>query len=243
MMTECPSQRPGRVLIVSRDCAATRQISEAMEIFEMSIDVSIDVSIAWEKLSRRHYEAVVIDFSLGQKASYLLHQVRSSGSNRTAVSFAVTSDSQETAAALKRGFGFALERPLTAESMGHTLRVAYGLILRERRRYFRYAVVVPAVLSRKAGSEIYARTINISEGGVSIHTSVRLMAGLETSIEFTLNDPMLRIKSDARVCWQNEDGKAGLSFVTMPFDLISALNQWLALKLEERLPPNLMVEV
>ena len=74
-----------------------------------------------------------------------------------------------------------------------------------------------------------------------MHTAVRLEAGLEASIEFTLLDPKLRIKTDARVCWNNEDGKTGLSFVGMPFDLTSALSQWLSLKLEKELPSQTMI--
>jgi ActR/RegA family two-component response regulator len=242
VMSSIEQQKLGRVLLVSRDFAATRQIGDAMQEHGMSVEISTDISLAWEKLSRRKYEAIVVDASLGQKALYLFQQIRQSTAHRTAVTFAITDDQSDTALALKHGFGFALERPLTQESIAHTLKVAYGLILRERRRYFRHPVIVPAVLSRKA-SEIFARTINISEGGVAIQTSVPLEPGLEAGLEFTLDDPRLRIKCDARVCWQNEDGKAGLSFVAMPFDLISALNQWLALKLEELLPSHTLVEV
>ena len=243
MISQVEQQKLGSALLVSRDFAATRQIGDAMQEHGISVEISTDISLAWEKLSRRKYEAIVVDASLGQKAFYLFQQIRQSASNRTAVTFAITDDQTDTALALKHGFGFALERPLTQESIAHTLKVAYGLILRERRRYFRHPVIVPAVVSRKAASEIFARTVNISEGGVAIQTSVPLEPGLEAGLEFTLDDPRLRIKCDARVCWQNEDGKAGLSFVAMPFDLISALSQWLALKLEEQLPANVLLEV
>jgi len=236
MVTSAEPQRLGRVLIVSRDFEATHSVSEAMQTYQMSVDISVDIASAWDKLSRRRYEAVVVDSSLGQKAVYLLQQIRKSAANRTAVTFAVTSDAHDTALALKQGFGFALEHPLTAESIGHTLRVAHGLIVRERRRYFRHPIEVPAVLSRKGTSEVYAQTINLSEGGMAIHTSDRLEPGLEASIEFTLHDPRVRIKGETRVCWQNENGDAGLCFVAMSFDLVSALSQWLALKLEEQLP-------
>ncbi|HZP62953.1 MAG TPA: PilZ domain-containing protein [Terriglobales bacterium] len=240
MITEADRQKLGRALVASRDGAATDQIGEAMRAHEMFVDVSMDLASAWDKLSRRKYEALVVDCSLDHRAFSFLQQVRNCAANRTAVTFAITDDQRDTGLALKHGYAFALERPLSAESISHTLRVAYGLIVRERRRYFRYPVMVPAVLSRKGSSEIYGRTINISEGGLALHTSIALEAGLEASLEFTLPDPKLRIKTDARVCWYNDDGKTGLSFVGMAFDLTSALNQWLALKLEQELPVHKM---
>ena len=110
------------------------------------------------------------------------------------------------------------------------------MIIRERRRYFRYPIVVPVVFQAKAGSEIYARTINVSEGGMAIRTVVRLVVGSETNVEFTLLDPKLMIKAEGKICWHNESGDTGLSFLFLPFDIASALQQWLALKLEKRLP-------
>ena len=236
MISEADRQKLGRVLLASRDGTATGQVRDAMQARELMVDVSIDLSSAWEKLNRRKYEALVVDCALDHRAFTFLQQVRACPANRTSVTFAITDDQQDTGLALRHGYAFALERPLTTESIAHTLRVAYGLIVRERRRYFRYSIVVPAVLSRKGTSEIYGRTINISEGGLALQTSVRLESGSETSVEFTLADPKLRIKTDAKVCWNNDDGKTGLSFVGMPFDLTSALNQWLALKLERELP-------
>lgn len=236
-------QKFGRVLLISRDFAATQQLAEVIERHEMSVEVSMDIASAWYKLNHRKYEAVLVDAQFGRKSLDVLQQIRLSAANRTAVTFAITTGQEDTGQALKHGFSFALERPLTADCIAHTLRVAYGLIVRERRRYFRCPIVVPAVLSRKGAPEIYARTINISEGGLAIHSSDRLEPGWETNIEFTLNDPKLRIRSDSRVCWQSENGNAGLSFVAMCFDLTSALSQWLALKLEEELPSYEMTEV
>lgn len=181
---------------------------------------------------------MIVDLSFGHQATYFLQQIRNSASNRTAISFAITTNQDDTTLALKHGFSFVLERPLTAESIAHTLRVAYGMIVRERRRYFRYPTVVPAVLQRGEAPEIYARTINVSEGGIAICTLMPLTAGSEANVEFTLVDPKLMIKAEGNVCWQNANGEVGLSFSFMPLDIASALQQWLALKLEKRLPKH-----
>ena len=198
-MVDIDAQTLGRVLIVSNDFIASREIRDALREYGLLVEVSVDLSIAAEWVNRRKYEAVAVDLSFGHNATYFLQQIRDSASNRTAVSFAITTNQDDTAFALKHGFSFVLERPLTAESIAHTLRVAYGMIVRERRRYFRYPTVVPAVLHRGEAAEIYARTINVSEGGMAICTSVPLTAGSETNVEFTLVDPKLMIKAEGKV--------------------------------------------
>lgn len=234
-MMQYDSQKIGRVLVVSRDLSASRQISEAMQESGLSVENSIDLSAAFDRLNRRKFEAIVVDLSFGPKATYFLQQIHSSASNRTAVTFALTNDQEDTSLALKQGFGFVLERPLTSEMIGHTLKVAYGMIVRERRRYFRYPIGVPAVLQQN-NTEIYARTINVSEGGMAIRMSTPYLVRSEAHVEFTLTDPKLLIRADGRVCWNNENGDVGLSFGFIPLDTASALQQWLALKLEKQLP-------
>jgi CheY-like chemotaxis protein len=238
-MTQYDSQKVGRVLIVSRDFVASRYIGDSMQQNGLSVENSVDLSAASERLSRRKFEAIVVDLSFGHSAVYFMQQIRNSPSNRTVVTFAITNDQEDISLALKHGFSFVLERPLTAESIANTLKVAYGMIVRERRRYFRHPTVVPAVLQRKEASEVYVRTINVSEGGIAINTLIPLAVGLQVNIEFTLRDPKLMIKADGKVCWQNANGDAGLAFGFIPFDMASGLQQWLSLKLELQLPSHL----
>jgi DNA-binding NtrC family response regulator len=100
------------------------RVADAMQELALSVEVCVDISAAADRLSRRKCEAVVIDLALGDQATVCLEHVRASASNRTAVIFTLTSSSQETARALKQGFSFVLQRPLTPESLGHTLKVA-----------------------------------------------------------------------------------------------------------------------
>ena len=103
----------GTALIVSEDAVATRQLAEAMQELALSVEVCVKVSDALDRVNHSKLEVVVIDFSFGNQAALVLQQVRGSASNRTAVTFAITSSSAETAHALRAGSSFALERPLT----------------------------------------------------------------------------------------------------------------------------------
>ena len=234
-MTDTSLKLISTALIVSEDAVVTRQLTEAMQELALSVEVCVKVSDVLDRVNRSKLEVAVIDFSLGSQATLFLQQVRGSASNRTAITFAITSSSAETAYALKAGSSFALEKPLTPDSIRHTLKAAYGLIVRERRRYFRYPISVPATASRKGESEIFGRTVNISERGVALSTSTPLMPGTEVTIQFTLTNH-LAVTADCKVCWHNDKGQSGLLFLFLSSNLCSELQAWLARRLEEQLP-------
>lgn len=227
----------GTALIVSEDAVATRQLAEAMQDLALSVEVCIKTSDALDRVNHSKLEVVVIDFSLGSQAGLVLQQVRGSASNRTAVIFAITSSSLETEHALRAGSSFALERPLTVESIRHTLNAAYGLIIRERRRYFRYPISVPAAAHRKGEAEIFGKTVNVSERGMAFSSSsTPLIPGGEVTIQFSLTNPQLAVTAECKVCWTNDRGQSGLSFLFLPSNISSGLQDWLARRLEEQLP-------
>ena len=236
--SQCGTGTVGNVLIVSPDRTAVGQISEVLREHALSVNAISSAAAALDRLHHHKFEAVVIDWALEHQAPTCLHQLRASPLNRTAIAFALTRGSQETTIALREGFSFVLERPLSPESITHTVKVAYGLIVRERRRYFRYPVIVPVVLSRKNVPEVFGRTVNVSENGMAMSCPVPLVRDLEGTVQFTLPDPVLQITAEARVCWHDQQGNSGLQFLFMPSDLASHLQTWLARKLEEELPPT-----
>jgi hypothetical protein len=66
------------------------------------------------------------------------------------VTFGISDDDAELTAAFRKKSQFVFERPLSAESIRETLKPAYGLILGERRRHFRYPVSIPVIIQRQA---------------------------------------------------------------------------------------------
>jgi ActR/RegA family two-component response regulator len=236
-MTDNPTARAiGTALIVSEDAVATRQIAEAMQELALSVEVCNKVSDAMDRVNHSKLEVAVIDFSLGTQATRFLEQLRGSASNRTAVAFAITGSFVETVYALKAGSSFALERPLTFDSLRNTFQAAYGMIVRERRRYFRYPISVPAAVSKKGELEIFGETVNVSESGVAFSGSTPLVPGAEVTTQFTLTNPQLAVTAECKVCWTNDKGQSGLSFLFLPSNLSSELQVWLAQRLEEQLP-------
>ena len=239
-MTDAASSKPtGTALVVSEDTAAIEQLSAPLQQFAIAVRVCADLDKAAELLDTRKFEAVIVDLVLGYRAMRLLQHVHESPSNRTAVTFAITSSREEAGLALQRGAHFLLERPLSAESLSHTVRAAYGSILRERRRYFRYPITVPVLLRRSGSPQLPGQMMNISERGVAVKTPISLIAGSDASVQFVLPDLSVPITAEAKVCWSNELGHAGLQFMALPAEASSKLSSWLAERLEQQLPKNI----
>ena len=224
----------GRVLLICNDSAAIQQVAESMQQFAIATEVCNEVSMALRLLHRQKFEAVIVDCGLGQ-AGELLEQLRLSPPNRTAVTFAIT-DPQT--ASLEIQPNFVMEKPLSADSVGRTLKAAFGLIVRERRRSFRCPVAIPAVMILVSGEEANCHVVNISEGGMAVAESPALKPGGQVSVAFTLPGRRDRFVFESEVCWYDEKGRAGLRSLTVPSDQRSVLQGWLGAKLEEDLPES-----
>jgi len=230
-----PSPSIAGVLVVSNDAVTIAQLNESMGKLAMSAEICPEVPTALGLLNSQKFEAVMVDFKLGQ-AQAIIEKIRLSPSNRTAVIFAICDSDAETATAYKTGSNFVLRRPLSPSSIDRNMRVAYGLIVRERRRYFRCPVEIPAVIS-KPDAEIRGQTVNISEGGIAITTSVPLGPGIKVQVEFTLPGNKSRFVVGAAVCWC-KDTYLGLQFTSLSPEVSTELQEWLAHRLEESLPSS-----
>jgi CheY-like chemotaxis protein len=238
MNAPTPSVSIADVLLVSNDAVTIKQLSQSMQQLAMSPEVCVEVPNALVLLNQRKFEAVIVDLQLGGQANAVLAQVRRSPSNRTAVIFTVSDSDVETVSAFKAGSNFVLRRPLSLTSIGRSLKLAYGLILRERRRYFRCPVKIPAAICRAGMPKVHAQTMNISEGGMAITTSASLLPGVKVQVHFTLPGHESRFVVGAAICWCKKT-YLGLQFTSLSPHLTAELQEWLSCQLEESLPESI----
>ena len=221
-------------LLVSADPVTIQQCSRALEEFSISPDVCQEAASTVHLLNRRKFDAVIVDLQLGEQAGLILDEVHLSSSNRTAVTFAISGSDAEATTFRERS-EFVLERPLSAKSIEGTLRPAYGLILRERRRYFRCPVSIPVVILRRTKPEVRCSSVNVSEGGMALSTIVPLSPGEKVHVQFTLPGHEVPFLAESTICWL-KTGHIGLRFVSLSQEHKSELQGWLSRKLEEMLP-------
>jgi CheY-like chemotaxis protein len=231
-----------RALLVSNDPPTIEQLSESLQELAASTQVCTDIPSAIRLLNTRKFETVVVDLRLGEQTRVVLEQVRLSPSNRTTVAFAITDSPNEAAIAFEAGSTFVLQRPLSAISIGRMLKAAYGLIVRERLRYFRCPVSVPAVIQKHDTGEIHCQAVNISAGGMAIITSVPLKPGTRVSVQFTIPGQPTEFTAQSEVCSYDEKGRVGLRFLEPSPQQRSELREWLSRRLEESLPESVAVK-
>jgi c-di-GMP-binding flagellar brake protein YcgR len=194
-----------------------------------------DAASAALLLKRRKFDAVIVDLQLGEESVLILDEIHLSSSNRTAVTFGIGDDDAEVTSAFRKKSQFVFERPLSAQSIHKTLKPAYGLILRERRRYFRYPVSIPVIIQRESGQEIRCNSVNISSGGMALSTQVPLNRGEKVHVQFSQPGHEVPCVADSTICWL-KTGHIGLRFVSLSQECKSELQGWLSRKLEEMLP-------
>lgn len=222
----------GRVLLICNDSASILQLTEGMRSFAIATEVCDQVSMALPLVNRQKFEAIIVDCGLGQTEE-ILEQVRLSASNRTAVTFAITDPQNPYSLPIQPNF--VIEKPLSEGAVGRTLKAAFGLIVRERRRSFRCPVTIAAVVL-SSGTETNCHLVNLSEGGMAIAELPLLKAGAQVQVQFVLPGQRDYFTIQSQVCWYDETGRAGLRSLQVPPAQKSVLQEWLAAKLEEDLP-------
>jgi ActR/RegA family two-component response regulator len=225
----------GLALLVSADPVTVQQFSLALRELSISPAACQDAASAALLLKHRKFDAVIVDLQLGNQPGLILDEVRLSPSNRTAVTFGIGDNYVAGTAAFRRKSQFVFERPLSAQSIRKTLKPAYGLILRERRRYFRYPVSIPVIIRKENGQETCSNSVNISSRGMALSTHVPLAPGENVRVKFTLPDHQAPVLAKSTICWL-KTGHIGLRFVTLSQEHESVLQGWLSQRLEQILP-------
>src|ERR1019366_7811038 len=224
----------GLALLVSADPVTIQQFSHALQEFSISPDVCQEATGAVRLLNRRKFDAVIVDLQLGEQCALILDEVHLSSSNRTAVTFAI-SGSDAGCTAVREKSEFVFERRLSTQSIRNTLKPAYGLILRERRRYFRCPISIPVFILRRTMPEVCCHSLNISEGGMAVSTFVPLNTGECVQVQFTLPGHEVPFSAESTICWW-KTGHLGVRFMSLSQEHKSELQGWLSRKLEEILP-------
>lgn len=179
------------------------------------------------ELGREKYEALLIDFDSVRDAAAVLAELRASPSNQNAVVFAVATEHCEQQFALLEGANFVLGRPLDSKGLRRTLYAAYDAMTQERRRYFRCTAELPVFISRADGTDLVARTGNVSANGMSICGSVGFKLGERVGITLDLQNGGPHVLAHGTVVWDDKHGKSGISFQCIRPELQKILSAWL----------------
>jgi CheY-like chemotaxis protein len=226
-----------RVLLVSFDKATVEAISDIMEQMGVYLEVCPDRKTASRQLCNTKYEGLIIDLMQGEDSLDLLRNLPDFTANKGAVSCAILNEFHQKASAFQAGANFVLERPLELKALSRTIRAAYPMMVRERRRYFRCPVETPTFVACEPHPEFQANSVNISEAGMAILSPVQLKVGQSIQMRVRIPGSPDFVSISGEICWADDaSGRAGVQFLEISTTVAHALATWLLARLEEMLP-------
>jgi hypothetical protein len=239
---------PNQAIRESRYVASALIVTSDKTIASLTISAINKYAIAAEvcrkeelpkRIARSRYELVVIDWESEAAAREIVDVVRSAPSMRTAVALAIVANGTKASDASATGVHFVLQPPISRVALDSVIRAAFGLIVRERRRYFRCPINISVIAHRPTEGAWQGRLANISEGGMCILPPVSLRPGEHLSVEFVLPSSSADISAECNVQWVDAEKRAGLQFERISPHAKSDLQHWLTQQLDVLLYPTL----
>src|SRR5262245_48427203 len=229
-------------LVLCDELEALRVLCKALDDAEINRDICTDLEEATTFLNHRKYEAVIVDCDGINGGTAFLRSIRYSASNKKASVFALISGENGIPKSFEKGANFALQKPLSYDTVVRSLRAAHNPMVQERRRSFRHAAEIPVELKRNGSGKIHCMSRNISDGGMGLCAAKGLQIRQEFEIRFQLPEEEHWIEGHCTVRWTDGANNAGVRFVQLPARDYRRLKEWIS-EQYEKVPPALLIDV
>jgi CheY-like chemotaxis protein len=219
-------------LLLSRDDDVIRVLRRVLNDLEIEVEVCTMPDKAAEQLARKKWDAVIIDCDDMHGGLDVLRSVRQTPSNKTSTAFAIINGVTSMRNAFELGANLALEKPITADRAKHSFRAVHGMMIAERRRYYRHPVDMAVTLKYEAKGkprpcEIVATAINLSEGGMAVKLkSIPPDMKAVATLHFILPGSHNWIETPGTIAWADGEGQAGIRFESPPYTVKDQLARW-----------------
>lgn len=218
-----------QALVLCSDDKILRVLRRVLSDLEIAVEYCTDADSAVRQLTRRRFEAVVVDCNDEDMAAQVLKSVRSAPCNKRSIAVAMLDDQKGVRSAFALGAHFVLYKPISAERAKTSFRAARALMKCERRRNTRVAMQIPvALVSENGAGQGTVVTSDIGQGGMSLKLSRRAQKSGPMRIKFTLPGTDDRVECAAAVAWQEGGPQAGMRFVDLSPEQRDQLKSWLA---------------
>jgi CheY-like chemotaxis protein len=203
---------------------------------------STDPAQAIEVLARRHFDGIILDCEVIASAQEVLSKIRKGPSNRQSPVVALLNGPAALPAIQHYAAVFPVFKPVSAAKIMKQLTKALDAIQEENRRYFRFAVTLPLLLStgentlpaertnaeRIKADLINAEVINLSSEGMAVRLSrsIRPVGMLNLTFDLPSIDPY-RIEAVGEVVWTDAQGRMGIKLCHMPLEARHRYTAWL----------------
>jgi c-di-GMP-binding flagellar brake protein YcgR len=216
-------------LVYTADDKVVRVLRRVLSELEIGMEQCADAESAIHQLTRRRFEAVIVDCSDQRTASRVLRGARSAPVNKRAVAIAILNGQTGVGGGVDLGAHFVLHQPLSPERAKTSFRAVRALMKRERRRNSRIPVETPVTIQINDGAgQMRAVTTDLGEGGIAVQLAHRPKNLGSVTIQFSLPGTQDNIECTGAVAWENPGRQVGLRFVDLSAEMNERLKAWLS---------------
>jgi ActR/RegA family two-component response regulator len=222
-------------LLLSTDAGAHTMLRRVLGNVGIRTEVCTAPAAGLRMLRSRKFEGIIVDCDDIDCGSDLLSVLRGEGYTKNVIVFAIVHGLTTMSDAFSMGANFVLEKPLNVERAARCFKAACGLMVGERRRYYRHNVSIPVYLDFPNYSEITAQMRDLSQGGAMLDSTRNLELDMQGTFRFTLPETRANITGACEIAWKRDD-RIGLRFNSISKSTQAALEMWLNWKFQERFP-------
>src|SRR5512142_3316500 len=222
-------------LLLSTDAAAHSVLRRGLGNVGIRTEVCTAPAAGLRMLKSRKFEGIIVDCDDIDCGPDLLSILRSEGYTKNSIVFAIVRGATSMSDAFSMGANFVLEKPLSAERASRCFKAACGLMVGERRRYYRHNINIPIYLDFPSYSNVVGQMRDLSQGGTMLHCNQNLELDWQGTFRFTLPETRANITGACEVAWRS-DNRVGLRFNGISKSTQAALEMWLNWKFQERFP-------
>jgi DNA-binding response OmpR family regulator len=216
-----------QALVFCADEKVSRVLRRVLGELEIGVEQCTDAETAIHKLTRKRFEAVIVDCADQRTSSRVLRSARTAPCNKRAVAVAIVSGPTTQGGGFDLGAHFVLYQPLSPERAKTSFRAVRALMKRERRRNARIAIETPVALRVNDGAGyLRAMTTDLGEGGMAIQAALRPKSLGPVHVQFTLPGTEHAIECSAEVAWENASRQLGLRFLDLASEMRDQLQAW-----------------
>lgn len=216
-------------LLLTRDPRSTARLLAPLQHWGVMEEVESEPDYAIASLLRRHYDGFIADFTSVAGVREAISAIRSATACKSTPILALVDDSINVQSVLEGGANSALSVASSPARSRPYLRIALLLMTREHLRYFRYPVDTPAAITYAGGPTLEARTLNISNEGLSLRLAhpMRITRTVRARFQLPAPNPTV-VVATGHTAWLDAEGRLGLRFLYMPEPSRNRFQQYMA---------------
>ncbi len=214
-------------MVVSRDWQEVSVLECILGGLHMDVAVESEPQRALARITKTKIDALIVDCDLNGSTQFL-RELQSLENPPKTVPLVIMGGPQSNQSLDDTGALFAFEKPISVEQAVRTLSAARSMILDGRLRYHRAGLDVPVCLNTKNGKPTDAYLVNLSQGGMQIHTNDPVETAKSLHVSFDLPGARSGLKAKAEIAWQDKRGNLGIRFVKLLPQQQRTLQLWLA---------------